>query len=356
MSPTISLFELAEYPVFQNRMYDTFDEARNCNRGSIRLVQDLRTGLVHNELFEPNLVVYDKQYQNEQGISSAFSSHLRNVASIVKEHFSGLSLVEVGCGKGHFINCLRERGFHVVGFDPTYEGDDLTIRKEYFCEGHGLKAEGIVLRHVLEHIPSPVSFLRSLAAATGGEGKIYIEVPCLDWILERKNWFDIFYEHVNYFRLSDFERIFRDVVYAERTFDGQYLSVVAELGSIEAPVFTEDAACIFPRDFAASIDFFSNMIARQEKGRSIGIWGAASKGVIFALTMERKGSPVQSIIDINPAKQGKYIPATGLRVLSPAFALEHLPKSSLIFVMNGNYRDEIADACQGKFELITVDQ
>ena len=64
---------------------------------------------------------------------------------------------------------------------------------------------------------------------------IYIEVPCFDWIIEHGAWFDIFYEHVNYFRLDDFRRAFGKVIHAGRSFGGQYLSVIADLDTLRVP-------------------------------------------------------------------------------------------------------------------------
>lgn len=92
----------------------------------------------------------------------------------------------------------------ITGFDPTYEGHNDRIRKEYFSPGIIDRADGLVLRHVLEHVQQPVQFLKQIAEANGHAGRIYIEVPCFDWIREHNAWFDIFYEHVNYFRLDDF--------------------------------------------------------------------------------------------------------------------------------------------------------
>jgi len=83
-----------------------------------------------------------------------------------------------------------------------------------------------------------------------------------------------------------------------------------------------------------------NVESAADTGVSV-IWGGASKGVIFALLRERAGHPVARVIDINPAKQNKFLTATDLRVLSPAEGLKGLPKGSLIHVMNTNYLAEI---------------
>ncbi len=247
------LYTQTGLPVFQNRMYDSAEAARSTPRGDMRLIEDGATGLVRNAAFDPARVVYDAQYQNEQGHSARFRDHLEQVAGIVATHMSLDDLVEVGCGKGYFLEMLAARGAAITGFDPTYEGDNPAIRKVYFDEAAGLSARGLILRHVLEHIPDPVAFLQGLARANGGGGLIYIEVPCFDWIADHRAWFDIFYEHVNYFRLGDFDRIFDRVIDKGRIFGGQYLYVVADLASLRQPRRNAENPARLPDDFTATL-------------------------------------------------------------------------------------------------------
>jgi len=92
----------------------------------------------------------------------------------------------------------------------------------------------------------------------------------------------------------------------------------------------------------------------DQRQRAI-IWGGASKGVIFALFMQRAGARIDFVIDINPAKQGKYLAATGLRVASPDEVLAEAAPRSTIFVMNGNYLPEIRQMTLNQFNYLTVD-
>lgn len=346
---TAPLYEQAHFPIFQNRMYASREEARQCPRGDIRLVEDAQTGILCNASFRPELMVYDEHYQNEQGNSLSFQEHLSKVADIVANRLGRERLVEVGCGKGYFLEILTSRGMDITGFDPTYEGDNRRIRKEYFSPGIIDRADGLVLRHVLEHVQHPIQFLDQIAEANGNAGRIYIEVPCFDWIRDHKAWFDIFYEHVNYFRLDDFHRMFGQVVESGRLFGGQYLYVVAELASLRRPA-PRTSPTSLPADFLASITSLGVADTHPKV-----IWGGASKGVIFALLMERNGSPVHTLIDINPAKQGKFIAATGLQVQAPEQVLPTLPRKSPIYVMNSNYMDEIMHMTHNAYTYIGVD-
>lgn len=359
MSSQRELFRVAQLPVFQNRMFPSREAALNCVRGDIVLVQDMETGLIFNRAFRPELMQYDADYQNEQAVSSVFRAHLDDVTDVIQRHFAGQRLIEVGCGKAYFLEHLAGRGFDITGLDPTYEGDNPRVIKEYFSPETGLHADAIVMRHVLEHVQDPVAFLERISAANGGSGRIYIEVPCFDWICERRAWFDVFYEHVNYFRISDFRRMFGQVDEAGHLFGGQYMYVVADLATLRQPVMSAEDRCDFPADFTATLERYAAAIRAEGRdglpGGHTVVWGGASKGVIFALYMQRAGVTIEHVVDINPAKQGKYLAATGLRVSSPEQMLAALPDGARIFVMNGNYLPEIRQMTDNRYSYITVD-
>ncbi len=70
---------------------------------------------------------------------------------------------------------------------------------------------------------------------------------------------------------------------------------------------------------------------------------------------ERLGKPVQAIIDINPAKHGKYAAVTGIQIQSPETALPMLPEDTTIFIMNSNYSNEIKEMSGNAYKYITID-
>jgi hypothetical protein len=343
------LYSQDDFPIFQNRMYNSADEAQNCPRGNIRIVEDLKTGLVYNDAFDSALVDYDAAYQNEQANSAPFRQHLNWAVELISENMGLDDLVEVGCGKGTFLEMLSDRGASITGFDPTYEGENPLIQRHYFGPGLGISAKGLVLRHVLEHIPDPYSFLCQLRDANGGGGLIYIEVPCFDWICDARSWFDIFYEHVNYFRLPDFRKMFGNVAAMGRCFGGQYLYIIGDLSSLREPEYDPKDPVMFPDDFTASLP-------DDAEGSSTSdiVWGGASKGVIYALLRERAGAPVEAVVDINPNKQGRFLAGTGLRVSAPDDVLPNLPRSARILVMNPNYSEEIRKISNDKFTYVEV--
>jgi SAM-dependent methyltransferase len=346
------LFKQKQYPVFQQRVYNSVNNAISCLKGDIQIIEDCESGLIYNTLFRPELVVYDQNYNNEQSLSNRFQLHLKEVAELIEYVTGKEKLIEIGCGKGFFLELLQARGFQITGFDSTYDGQNPSVIKKNF-ESNIISstAKLLILRHVLEHIQNPYEFLCQIRDANRGGGLIYIEVPCFDWICKKKTWFDIFYEHVNYFRTVDFYRMFGRVVESKKTFGGQYISIVADLATLRKPVYEESQAVDFPCDFLSNLRSIEETILQK----TICLWGGGSKGVIYSLFRQRAGLAVDMVIDINPAKQGRYLPATGLKVESPETALKLIPSDTLIYVMNSNYLDEIKERTKNKYNYITID-
>lgn len=135
---------------------------------------------------------------------------------------------------------LAELGYTVHGYDPAYEGTDPRIVKEYYSrdtvaqQSFG-KADLIILRHVLEHISHPLPFLLSIAEANDYQGLLYIEVPDFRWIVAKNAFYDVFFEHCNYFTLPALRCLFSDVLDAGTFFGDQYCYVIARLDSLRPP-------------------------------------------------------------------------------------------------------------------------
>ena len=222
-------------PVMNNLLCESKEEALKFETGQVQLVQH-PLGWVYNQKFDVTKLLYDSNYQNEQSNSDVFIKHLKKVKNIIHQQLSDNDdlIVEIGCGKGYFLEMLEKEGLNASGYDPAYEGENPKIRKEYFGNNHQ-QGNMLVLRHVLEHINEPHNFLQKIAIANNFNGLIYIEIPSLEWILDHQSFFDITYEHVNYFRLVDLCGLFSEVKEKGYLFDNQYCYIIAELKNICMP-------------------------------------------------------------------------------------------------------------------------
>lgn len=167
--PVCSATEVAfltrtEVPVHQNLIMKTFEAARAIRRGTLEMAVCETCGFAFNRAFDASLLAYGDDYDNTQDHSPSFKSYTDGlVERLVGLGVRDARVVEVGCGKGQFIQRLVEASPNTVGwgFDPSYVGPEellqgrLKFRREFYGPGcESLLADVVVCRHVIELLPS----------------------------------------------------------------------------------------------------------------------------------------------------------------------------------------------------------
>jgi hypothetical protein len=74
-------------------------------------------------------------------------------------------------------------------------------------------------------------------------------------------------------------------------------------------------------------------------GRRAVVWGGGSKGITFLNILKSNGT-IKNVVDVNPQKQGKFIPCTGHEIVSPRVLIKDEPE--VVILMNPIYREEVA--------------
>jgi hypothetical protein len=202
----------------------------------------------------------------------------------------------------------------------------------------------------MEHIPNVLEFLRWLvtSAANTKDSSIFTEVPDVQRVLEEGAFWDIYYEHCSYFTAGSLARALRAAGVAihrlEYGFDAQYLLATGAPGTNEAAHRIEDdpsevaeKVVEFAGRARSRVDFWQKRIGTElGRGRSVALWGGGSKVVAFLATVQP--GPV-AVVDVNPHKQGKWLPGVGVEVESPESLVAKRP--DLVIPMNAVYTDEI---------------
>jgi hypothetical protein len=68
------------------------------------------------------------------------------------------------------------------------------------------------------------------------------------------------------------------------------------------------------------------------------LWGTGGKGITFVNSLET-AEAIPFVVEINPDKQGKYIPGTGQRIVPPEFMAEYRPDK--VIITNALYEKEM---------------
>jgi SAM-dependent methyltransferase len=365
-SPNTEIFfERRGVPVHQNVVCADAEEARNFTRGDLVLAFCKACGFVFNAAFDPTRLRYSAAYDNTQSFSPYFKGYMAELGEslVTKYDLRDKTVVEVGCGKGEFLRLLCRNGRNLgIGFDPSYIGPDMTeqgavrfVRSFYDFDQNHYAPDFVCCRHVIEHVQSPLEMLRAVRRGLGDRmnSHVFFETPTLPWILDTVTFWDFFYEHCSYFTPESLTWAFReagfDVLESYSIFDGQYISVEAKPAS--ASRTPELATPCFVQNLWSKIQSFQAQLKQRmetcaakinafNRAGGCAIWGAAAKGTTLVNTIDPGNDRVRYLVDINPAKQGKFVPGTGHRIVSPGYLKEQGGNVAGIVNMNPNYLEE----------------
>jgi hypothetical protein len=251
-----------------------------------------------------------------------------------------------------------------VGFDPALpanrtavEGDGTVelIATPFDPAAVSGRYAAIACRSVLELVEDPVALLEDMGrtSTTSANCPMYLEVPNAAWILDASRVWNLHFEHRWYFDARSLSRCAAraglHVVSCEPCYDdGQYLRMIAvpavaaarrpPRGTTEADHRQKALATSFEREVTA----WRQRLARWHRaGRVVVLWGAGGRGTSFlnAVCAQEHISLVASAVDINPDRQGRYIPGTGHAIVPPSALSKIAP--SVVLISNGTYGPEI---------------
>ena len=367
-----SFYEVRDVPVNSCILMSTREQALTYPKGEIDLHYCHGCGFVFNARFDQGLIEYSGRYEETQGYSGTFNSfHKRLAEQLIARHdLHDKDILEIGCGKGEFLTLICEMGENRgTGFDPSYvaersrapSSERTTFITDFYSERYAdYGADLLCCKMTLEHIPQVAGFVSMVRAAVGDRSDtiVFFQVPETSIILEDCRFWDIYYEHCSYFGRRALTRLFQECGFQVTDtwvdYDNQYLMIEAlpsdlsktarSTGVSSAP---DEAAAIISR-FAATVPskiarWKTVIEERRSEGKRIMLWGSGSKAVSFLTTLGIEAQ-VRHVVDINPHRQGMYMPGSGQQIVAPAFLKSNPP--DMVIIMNPVYRLEISESLE----------
>jgi SAM-dependent methyltransferase len=347
---------------------DSYEEAVKHPKGDIDLAFCRDCGFIFNVAFDSTLTEYSSRYEETQAYSPTFNRfHLRLAESLVERYdLRHKRITEIGCGKGAFLALLCDLGENSgVGFDPAYKAgrngstvpEGITFIQDLYSEKYAQYCGDLICcKMTLEHIPNASAFVKMIRRSIGDVPStvVFFQVPEAGEIFGEARFWDIYYEHCSYFTEESLRQLFThssfSVLQVATQYDNQYLSIEARPGEQQDISSSANALQIgdlhkrvlsFQSKSHQQISYWQERLQSYARnGKRIVLWGSGSKGVSFLTTLgvERE---VDCVVDINPFRQGKFMPGSGHKIVGPD-ELKHR-RPDLIVILNPIYRSEIQD-------------
>ena len=278
---------------------------------------------------------------------------LKHFSDFVKKY--GLrkkKIIEIGCGKGEFLNLMRECGPDVYGLEYGQESVDecdesgLRVEQGYIDSPDYLVSggpyEAFFIMNFFEHVPEPNVLLKGVRnnLVEGGVG--IVEVPNFDMILKNNLFSEFISDHLFYFteetltstlRRNGFEVLECEVVWHDYIIS----AVVKKREKLDLAHFYNYQSKIEKE--------VQDYIKRYKPGR-VAVYGAGHQSLAI-ISLTNVGDKIKYIIDDAPFKQNKYTPATHIPIVS----IDELSKDPVeaIVIMAASYSDEVFKKVMSRF-------
>jgi len=238
-------YEVRGIPTNSCIQLSSASEAKAYPTGDIELAYCGACEFISNLAFDPGLTEYSGRYEETQSYSPTFSEfHARLARDLIERYqLKGKRVIEIGCGKGEFLEMLCELGNNEgVGFDPGFCPDRVgngtlsrvTFVQDFYSEAYArYQGDFVCCKMTLEHISDTREFVRVARKSIGDRPAtlVFFQVPSVERILAECAFEDIYYEHCSYFSKRSlsglFERCGFRVLNVRTEYDDQYLTIEA---------------------------------------------------------------------------------------------------------------------------------
>jgi SAM-dependent methyltransferase len=337
--------------------------------------------LVQLEQFEtPERIFSDYAYFSSY--SSSWLEHSRRYAEQMIERLAldgDSQVVEIASNDGYLLQFFAEREISVLGVEPAANVAEVAVEKgiqtvvEFFGEKVAAElapqssADLLLGNNVLAHVPDLNDFVAGMRVLLKPGGVITMEFPHLMRLMQDNQWDTIYHEHFSYFSFLTVSAVF--AAHGLRLFDvqelpthGGSLRIFAAHSEDGEKRETDAARELAERERAAgyeSLETYSGygrrveqdkrqilrfLIDLKERGLRVAAYGAPAKGNTLLNYCGVRRDMIAYTCDLNPHKQGHFLPGSHIPIRSPEHLREDRP--DVVVILPWNLKDEIVEQLQ----------
>jgi SAM-dependent methyltransferase len=334
-----------------NELYLTKEEAINADLFPLEVVEC--ESCRHIQL--KHIVDAERLFSNyvyASGTSKTFRDHFTKLAKKLSVITPGGLVLEVGSNDGTLLEALTTHGMRAIGVEPSQQLAEISKEKceavytnfldeelsEFLVKKYG-NFDFVVGNNVFAHIDDLVSAFRMAQTILKPNGYLVFEVAHALKLVEQKLFDTIYHEHMSYHTVISLDLFMRKLGFnianvEEIEMHGGSIRVVCQRSTsqTELPSAVKE---IFRREVLAGLDssdwmkkFNTHLDQLSSETKSAILaepvsttwfgYGAPAKAVTFINQFELDQIGLIGIIDDNPGKQGKFLPSSGIKVVSSA--------------------------------------
>jgi SAM-dependent methyltransferase len=334
--------------------------------------------LVQLEEFETPERIFS-EYAYFSSYSSSWLEHSRRYAEQMVARLglgTASHVVEIASNDGYLLQFFHDRQIPVLGIEPAANVAKVALQKgiptlvEFFGRETARSladesaADLLLGNNVLAHVPDLNDFVAGMKIVLKPGGVITMEFPHLMRLIEENQWDTIYHEHFSYFSFLTVSRVFE--AHGLRLFDVEELPTHG--GSLrvygchaddaEKPESSE-ARELRQRERQAGYEQLDTylgygrrveqdkrqilgfLIALKERGLRVVGYGAPAKGNTLLNYCGVRRDFIEYTCDLNPHKQGHFLPGSHIPIRSPDVIREDKP--DVVLILPWNLKDEIVE-------------
>ena len=336
--------------------------------------------LVQVDEYKKSAAIFDSDYAYFSSFSISWLAHSKQYVEQITERF-GLNqasqVIEIASNDGYLLQYFVEKGIPVLGIEPTANTAAVAIEKgvpsiiRFFGRElarelveQGTQADLLLGNNVLAHVPDIVDFVGGMRIVLKPTGMVTMEFPHLLQLVENNQFDTIYHEHFSYLSFTTVQRIFAsqgltlfDV--EELPTHGGSLRIYARHANNEALPETPRVAAMLekeaqtgltdmryyegfqPRALKVKLDLINFLLEQKRAGKTVAAYGAAAKGNTLLNYCGIKHDLIDFVVDANPNKQNKFLPASHIPVMAETVLKERKP--DFVLILPWNLKDEITN-------------
>jgi hypothetical protein len=334
--------------------------------------------LVQIDEYKKSDAIFDDKYVYFSSFSTSWLAHAKKYTDMMVERFGfneNSQVIEIASNDGYLLQYFKEKNVPVLGIEPTANTAEVARSKgiesvnEFFgtklakeLAAKGTKADLLLGNNVLAHVPDIVDFVTGMKILLKEKGVITMEFPHLMQLVDNSQFDTVYHEHFSYLSFYTVKQIFGSV--GLEMFDvqeipthGGSLRIFAKHKDDNTKEISPNVEALLQKEIGKGMNtlkyyedfqqkalkvklaFTGFLIQQKLANKKVAGYGAAAKGNTLLNYCGIKNDQVEFVVDANPHKQNKWLPASHIPVVNEAYLKETRPDYVVIFPWN--LKDEI---------------